>query len=103
MLGVVAEHDVPSEPGRWVAFYRAYERESGRAVKSPSLLIVGDADVVRPEHVAQMYRLLGGGVPGDIVGLPRSQLAVLPGTTHVTIITKTDWLLSLITPFLISK
>jgi len=74
-----------------------------RAIKSPSLLIVGDADVVRPEHVAQMYRLLGGGVPGDIVGLPRSQLAVLPGTTHVTIITKTDWLLSMITPFLISK
>ena len=71
-----------------------------RAIKSPSLLIVGDADVVRPEHVAQMYRLLGGGVPGDIVGLPRSQLAVLPGTTHVTIITKTDWLLSMITPFL---
>jgi len=74
-----------------------------RALKSPSLLIVGDADVVRPEHVAQMYRLLGGGVPGDIVGLPRSQLAVLPGTTHVTIITKTDWLLSMITPFLASR
>ena len=75
-------------------------RLSLTAIKSPSLLIVGDADVVRPEHVAQMYRLLGGGVPGDIVGLPRSQLAVLPGTTHVTIITKTDWLLSMITPFL---
>jgi len=74
-----------------------------RGIKSPSFLIVGDADVVRPEHVAQMYRLLGGGVPGDIVGLPRSQLAVLPGTTHVTIITKTDWLLSMITPFLSAK
>lgn len=74
-----------------------------RAIKSPALLIVGDADVVRPEHVAQMYRFLGGGVPGDIVGLPRSQLAVLPGTTHVTIITKTDWLLSMITPFLALK
>jgi pimeloyl-ACP methyl ester carboxylesterase len=74
-----------------------------RAIKSPALLIVGDADVVKPEHVVQMLRLLGGGTPGDIVGLPRSQLAVLPGTTHVTIITKTDWLLSMITPFLASR
>src|SRR5256714_6816849 len=74
-----------------------------RAIKSPALLIIGDADVVRPEHVVQMLRLLGGGVPGDIVGLPRSQLAILPGTTHVTIITKTEWLLSMITPFLTAK
>src|SRR2546423_2433498 len=74
-----------------------------RAIKSPALLIIGDADVVRPEHVVQMLRLLGGGVPGDIVGLPRSQLAILPGTTHVTIITKTEWLLSMITPFLNAK
>ena len=74
-----------------------------RAIKSPALLIVGDADVVRPEHVVQMLRLLGGGVPGDIVALPRSQLAILPGTTHVTIITKTDWLLSMVTPFFTSR
>jgi pimeloyl-ACP methyl ester carboxylesterase len=66
----------------------------------PALLIVGDADVVRPEHVVEMFRLLGGGAPGDIVGLPRSQLAVLPGTTHVTLITKTEWLLSMVRPFL---
>ena len=74
-----------------------------RAIKSPALLMVGDADVVRPEHVVQMLRLLGGGAPGDIVGLPRSQLAVLPGTTHVTIITRTEWLLSMVTPFLNAK
>ena len=74
-----------------------------RAVKSPALLVVGDADVVKPEHVVQMLRLLGGGVPGDIVGLPRSQLAILPGTTHVTIITRTDWLLSMVTPFFTSR
>ncbi len=39
--------------------------------------MIGDSDVVRPEHVAQMFRLLGGGVPGDLAGLPRSQLAVI--------------------------
>jgi len=29
-----------------------------------------------------MFRLLGGGVMGDLAGLPKSQLAVLPGTVH---------------------
>jgi len=80
--------------------WRGLRDDDLRSIKAPTLLIVGDADVVKPEHVVQMLRLLGGGVPGDIVGLPRSQLAVLPGTTHVTIIGKTDWLLSMITPFL---
>ena len=46
-----------------------------------------------------MFRLLGG-VSGDNVGLPNSQLAVLPGTTHVTLIQRADWLLSMIMAFL---
>jgi pimeloyl-ACP methyl ester carboxylesterase len=79
--------------------WRGLSPDQLRSVKAPTLLIVGDADVVRPEHVVEMFRLLGGGAPGDIVGLPRSQLAVLPGTTHVTLITKTDWLLSIVRPF----
>jgi hypothetical protein len=37
---------------------------------------------------------------GDVVGLPPSQLVVLPGTTHVTLVDRTDWLLSMIAPFL---
>jgi 3-dehydroquinate synthetase len=28
----------------------------------------------------KMFRLLGGGVIGDIAGLPASPLAILPGT-----------------------
>jgi hypothetical protein len=47
-----------------------------------------------------MFRLLGGGVIGDLVGLPRSQLAVLPGTTHVTLVQRGDWLSSMIGAFL---
>jgi hypothetical protein len=30
-----------------------------------------------------MFRLFGGGVPGDLTGLPKSRLAILPATTHV--------------------
>jgi pimeloyl-ACP methyl ester carboxylesterase len=74
--------------------------EEIQLIKAPALLIIGDADVVRPEHVVQMFRLLGGGVAGDLVGLPASQLAVLPGTTHVSLIERTDWLLSMVSAFL---
>ena len=65
-----------------------------RAIKGPTLLILGDADVIRSEHGIEMFRLLGGGVPSHMVGLPAAQLATLPGTTHGTIVTeKTDpWL-----------
>jgi pimeloyl-ACP methyl ester carboxylesterase len=80
--------------------WRGLRPEEIQVIKAPALLIIGDADVVRPEHVVQMFRLLGGGVAGDLVGLPRSQLAVLPGTTHVTLIERTDWLLSMVTAFL---
>jgi hypothetical protein len=47
-----------------------------------------------------MFRLRGGGVFGDIAGLPATQFAVLPGTTHVGILDRTDWLLAMILPFL---
>jgi pimeloyl-ACP methyl ester carboxylesterase len=75
-------------------------RETMASVKAPTLLIIGDSDIVRPEHVVEMFRLLGGGVVGDLVGLPRSQLAVLPGTTHVTLTDRAEWLASMITDFL---
>src|SRR5215469_6297002 len=74
--------------------------EAIRAIKAPALLIIGDSDIVRPEHTVELFRLLGGGVPGDLVGLPRSQLAVLPGTTHVTLVKRTEWLVSMMTQFL---
>jgi pimeloyl-ACP methyl ester carboxylesterase len=74
-------------------------REAIQSVKASALLIIGDSDIVRPEHVVEMFRLLGG-VAGDLVGLPRSQLAVLPGTTHVTLVDRAEWLASMITAFL---
>jgi pimeloyl-ACP methyl ester carboxylesterase len=74
--------------------------EAIAAIKAPTLLIVGDSDIVRPEHAVEMFRLLGGGVAGDMAGLPNSQLAVLPGTTHVTVVARADLLLAMIPPFL---
>jgi pimeloyl-ACP methyl ester carboxylesterase len=75
--------------------------ETIRSIKAPTLLIIGDSDLVRPEHAVEMFRLLGGGVFGDTpAGLPSSQLAILPGTSHVTAVYRTELLLAIIPPFL---
>lgn len=75
--------------------------EAIRAITAPTFLIIGDSDIVRPEHAVEMFRLLGGGIMGDTpVGLPNSQLAVLPGTSHVTVVDRADWLVSMIDRFL---
>jgi pimeloyl-ACP methyl ester carboxylesterase len=71
-----------------------------RSIAAPTLIIIGDSDIVRPEHAVEMFRLLGGGVIGDVAGLPRSQLAVLPGTTHITLVHRGGWLSSMIGEFL---
>jgi pimeloyl-ACP methyl ester carboxylesterase len=74
--------------------------ETIASLQAPALLIIGDSDIVRPEHVVEMFRLLGGGVVGDLVGLPRSQLAVLPGTTHVALVERAEWMTSMVLAFL---
>ncbi|HEX6890302.1 MAG TPA: alpha/beta hydrolase [Chryseolinea sp.] len=71
-----------------------------KALKCPVLIISGDNDGVDLNHVAEMYRLCGGGVFGDIAGLPKSRLAILPGMTHVTLMMETAKLVSIINPFL---
>lgn len=71
-----------------------------RAMKKPTLLLTGDSDIVRPEHSVELFRLLGGGVVGDTVGLPDSQLAILPGTTHVTLVHQVAMLAPIIPAFL---
>jgi pimeloyl-ACP methyl ester carboxylesterase len=80
--------------------FTGWPAEDVAAIEAPTLLIVGDADILRPQHIAEMFQLLGGGVPGDFGILPKAQLAVLPGTNHVDVVLRTDWLLSMITPFL---
>jgi pimeloyl-ACP methyl ester carboxylesterase len=78
----------------------SWPRERIARMQVPTLLINGDADIVRPEHIVEMFRLLGGGVPGDLVEMPRSQLALLPGTSHEGVLDRVDWLSSMILAFL---
>jgi pimeloyl-ACP methyl ester carboxylesterase len=74
--------------------------ESIQAITAPTMIVIGDSDGTRPEHAVEMFRLLGGGVFGDIAGMPKSRLAVLPGTSHVGMLTCTSWLVPMITEFL---
>lgn len=80
--------------------FEGWPAEAVRSIAAPTLIVIGDADVVRPEHAVEMLRLLGGGVPGEVAGLPRSRLAVLPGTTHVTMMERADWLAPMVEEFL---
>jgi hypothetical protein len=66
-------------------------------------MIMGDNDGVDLHHKADMYKLCGGGVFGDMAGLPKSQLAIVPGTTHVGLMMETQKLVSFIIPFLDKK
>ena len=78
----------------------AWEKEV-RAMTTPVLIISGDADAATLEHSVAMFRLLGGGVMGDMgKPLPASRLAVLPATSHTAVITQVDLLLGFIEPFL---
>jgi pimeloyl-ACP methyl ester carboxylesterase len=80
--------------------WKGWPAETIASIQAPTLLVIGDSDIVRPEHIIEMFRLLGGGVPGDLTGLPKSQLAILPASTHVTVIFQAEWLASMIEAFL---
>jgi pimeloyl-ACP methyl ester carboxylesterase len=72
-----------------------------KALKAPVLLIAGDADVVTLEHAVSMFRLLGGGAPGDMgKPLAASRLAILPATSHTAVIGQVELLQAFIEPFL---
>ena len=101
---------IAPDPGHFAAFFAKKTQmdkatkdipdDTIRAIAAPTLLIAGDSDIVRPEHAVELFRLLGGGVIGDLAGLPKSQLAILPGTTHVTLAERVDLMIPAIVPFL---
>jgi pimeloyl-ACP methyl ester carboxylesterase len=84
---------------------RDWSADAMRAIPAPTLIVVGDADLVRLEHAVDMFRLRGGGAMGDLAELPGSRLAVLPGTSHRLppgsgVLDRTPLLLAMIVPFL---
>jgi pimeloyl-ACP methyl ester carboxylesterase len=72
-----------------------------KKLKTPVLIIAGDADVSTLEHNVALLRLLGGGGMGDMgQPLPASRLVVLPATSHTAVIGQAETLAGFINAFL---
>jgi len=74
-----------------------------KATKAPMFFIHGDADGIRLDHIAEMYRLKGGDLHGDMFPHPESRLAILPNTTHVTLMNRMTTIVPMINDFLDAK
>ena len=74
-----------------------------KATTAPMFFIHGDADGIRLEHVAEMFRLKGGGIHGDIKPRSASRLAILPNTTHVTLMQRMAVIVPMVNDFFDAK
>jgi pimeloyl-ACP methyl ester carboxylesterase len=74
-----------------------------KATTTPMFFIHGDADGVRLAHVAEMFRLKGGEIHGDMKPRSASRLAILPNTTHVTLMQRIPIIVPMVNDFLDAK
>ena len=70
---------------------------------TPMFFIHGDADGIRLAHIAEMFRLKGGEVHGDMKRRSASRLAILPDTTHVTLMRRIPIIVPMVNDFLDGK
>ena len=73
--------------------------KKAHAIEAPMFIVLGDVDGVRYEHALELFRAKGGGKTGDLHGLPKSRLAILPGTTHIGAMRRWSWLVPMINDF----
>lgn len=69
--------------------WKGWTGQQTAAITAPALIVVGDRDFTTVEHAAEMLRRIRG-----------SQLAVLPGTTHMQATRRADLLLPMLATFL---
>ena len=74
-----------------------------KATKAPVFFIFGDVDGMRLYHIAEMYRLKGGEIHGDMQPRPASRLAIVPDTTHVTLMNRISVIVPMVNDFLQAK
>jgi pimeloyl-ACP methyl ester carboxylesterase len=74
------------------------------SISARTMVIVGDADAVKPEHALTMFKLRGGGeqaAAADPLGtVPAARLVILPATSHVGIAAESAVLAPMVTAFL---
>lgn len=68
----------------------------------PVMLVYGDSDMYRPEHIVKFYQLLGGGLRDAgwmRENMSRNRLAILPNATHYDVLLHPDFVRTVL-PFL---
>lgn len=79
--GAAGLQNVLAKLGALISTWPGYSEDQLRAIRAPTLLAMGDRDFITAEHFARMALLI-----------PGAQYAVLPGTTHMSILQRGDWL-----------
>jgi pimeloyl-ACP methyl ester carboxylesterase len=69
-------------------------------ITAPVLIISGDNDGMDKIELAKTYKLLGGGVSGDLQPMPKSQLAIVPNQSHVSLMKQTKTIMDYLNGFL---
>ena len=92
--------DLLDKLGQFDAGFTGWADADIQGIAAPTLITVGDCDAVWLDHMVRFLRLRGGDVNGDLVGVPASQLAVFPGTTHFFGLAKTELILGAVLSFL---
>ena len=86
--------------GQFDQDFPGWADEDIQGITAPTLITVGDCDAVKLEHAVRFLQLRGGDVNGDFVGVPSSQLAVFPGSTHFFGMARTALVLDVVQTFL---
>lgn len=68
-------------------------------ITAPVLIIAGDNDGLDKIELAKTYKLLGG-IAADMAPMPKSQLAIVPGQSHVSLMMQTATILGYLNNFL---
>ena len=76
-----------------------------RSISAKTMVIVGDADGVKPEHALAMFRLRGGGdedaaASGVLQTAPSARLVVLPAMSHIGLSGESEILVPMVNAFL---
>jgi len=74
-----------------------------KATKAPMFFVHGDADGVRLDHISEMFRLKGGEIHGDLRPRSASRLAILPNTTHITLMERMSIIVPMVDDFFDAK
>lgn len=69
-------------------------------ITAPVLIISGDNDGMNKMELIKTYQLLGGAGTADLGAAPKSQLAIVPGQSHVSLMMQTAILSNYINSFL---